>query len=103
MFLFSRSLSWPLLSSTVGSLLLLFMLNLVQDSLVLPSSMVNLLGYSYNTTSRPSVPLSLEMYQVLPQLMQVPSVLVFTFLVIIFTLLPDVIIRYSINAGLRPA
>merc|ERR1712013_646092 len=54
---------------------------------------MNILGYDYDTTIMPTVPLTFEMFQVYYHVLSVPQVWIFTFIVIVVDLIPDVTIR----------
>lgn len=89
----ARSWNWPLISSIVFSLLVYIGVNFLYHSLRVSSSIMNLIGYDYDTEIMQSVPVNLEMFQVYYHVLSTPGVWLFTLLVVVVALIPDVAIR----------
>ena len=89
----ARSWNWPLIGSIIFSVIVYLVFNLLYHSLRVPSSIMNIIGYDYDTNITPTVPLTFEMFQVYYHVLSVPQVWIFTFIVIVVALIPDVTIR----------
>ena len=89
----ARSLSWSFVLSLLLSFLAFVLFDLAWHSLVLNTSLLNLLGYDYDTEVLPAAPLSPEMFQVAPVVFSSPAVWLAVVLLSVLALLPDVVIR----------
>ena len=89
----ARSVSWSLVLSLLLSFLGFLLFDLAWHSLVLSTSLLNLLGGDYNTAVIPAAPLSPEMFQVAPVVLSSPAVWLAVVLLSVIALLPDVVIR----------
>ena len=91
----ARSVSWSFVLSLLLSFLGFVLFDLGWHSLVLNTSLLNLLGYDFNTETIPAAPLSPEMFQVAPMVFSSPAVWLAVILLSVLALLPDVVIRIT--------
>ena len=89
----SRSINWFLVLSIIISLLLFAGINIVYHTATISSSVMNTLGWDYNTALVATVPLTEEMFMVSMLVFSNVSVWIHLILLVIVSLIPDVLIR----------
>ena len=87
----ARSISWTFVLSLLASFLGFLAFDLISHSLVLSTSLLNLLGHDYPTPGL--APLSSEMLMVAPVVFSSPAVWLLILLLSVLALLPDVVVR----------
>jgi len=89
----SRSWNAPLIISIMFSIVAYIGLTLAYDAVRINTGILNFFGGGYNTTVMPTTPLDPDVTWVYFNVLEHPSVWLFTLLILVVTLLPDVFIR----------
>ena len=89
----SRSLNWPLIASILASIALYLAFNFIFHSLWISTSLLNLVGWRYDTESIEKAPIDWEMVRVFYHIISSPPFWLFTILILVFALIPDILVR----------
>ena len=89
----SRSLNWPLIASILASIGLYLAFNFIFHSLWISTSLLNLVGWSYNSEAIDKAPIDWEMVRVFYHIISSPPFWLFTILILVFALIPDILVR----------
>ena len=89
----SRSLNWPLIASILVSIALYLAFNFIYHSLWISTSLLNMVGWSYDTKAIDKAPIDWEMVRVFYHIISSPPFWLFTILILVAALIPDILIR----------